>query len=45
MIEATFGDATAKAWWEWLTTTYPGWARDLAGRLDASAKACAAQGS
>lgn len=28
------GEEKARAWWEWFTVTYPGWARDGWARID-----------
>ncbi len=44
-LSTTFGEGVAQAWWEWLTTTYPGWGHAMADRLDKARSTCTAQGS
>lgn len=35
------GEDVAKAWWDWWTVTYPGWAREGWHRIDDARKSLA----
>lgn len=39
-LARALGDDLALDFWEWITVTYPGWARENALRLEALRKAC-----
>ena len=39
-LAAALGEDLALDFWEWLSVSYPGWARENAGRLDRLREAC-----